>query len=150
MRNLPPMTPEEKAARERRLQADHERYVKSIESMRSLPRLQSTIAGAGGKTNERIRIAEEREMERRQRLQANAERLLEKVEQEQAHQAKVQALDARQKKRRLKASRRKEKRTRRRLEEREGGEAVGSEEVPESDDDDDTALPCDDEGGAEL
>ncbi|KAG8345381.1 hypothetical protein TRVL_03780 [Trypanosoma vivax] len=150
MRNLPPMTPEEKAARERRLQADHERYVKSIESMRSLPRLQSTIAGAGGKTNERIRIAEEREMERRQRLQANAERLLEKVEQEQAHQAKVQALDARQKKRRLKASRRKEKRTRRRLEEREGGEAVGSEEVPESDDDGDTALPCDDEGGAEL
>ncbi|TPP43000.1 hypothetical protein CGC20_9345 [Leishmania donovani] len=57
----PPLTPEEKAARDARLQREHESYIRSIATMRSLPRLRSTIAGAGGKTNTNTRIAEERE-----------------------------------------------------------------------------------------
>ncbi|TPP51482.1 hypothetical protein CGC21_2750 [Leishmania donovani] len=61
--NAPPplLTPEEKAARDARLQREHESYIRSIATMRSLPRLRSTIAGAGGKTNTNTRIAEERE-----------------------------------------------------------------------------------------
>ncbi|KAF8284334.1 hypothetical protein TcG_07767 [Trypanosoma cruzi] len=117
MPDFPPLSEEEKKARERRLQAEHDRYVKSIATMRSLPRLQSTIAGAGGKTNEHARLAEERETERRQRHQAEADRLLERKEREKAHQAKVEALNARQQKKRVKAAKKKAKKARPRLEE---------------------------------
>nr|CCD17020.1 hypothetical protein, unlikely [Trypanosoma congolense IL3000] len=117
---LPSLTPEEKAARERRLQAEHDHYVNSIEAMRSLPRLRSTVAGAGGKTNEHVRLAEEREAERRQRLQIDAERLMEKVRQEKEHQAKVEALESRQQKKRGRANKRKMRKAKYRL---EGGKA---------------------------
>ncbi|SCU70486.1 uncharacterized protein TEOVI_000205900 [Trypanosoma equiperdum] len=133
MSNLPPLTPEEKAARERRLQAEHERYVKSIETMRSLPRLRSTVAGAGGKTNEHVRLAEEREAERRQRLQAEAERLMEKTKRESEHRAKVEALNSKQQKKRAKASKRKARRTRYKLEggKTENADVLGSDEESE-------------------
>ncbi|ORC85425.1 uncharacterized protein TM35_000351690 [Trypanosoma theileri] len=130
MTGLPPLSAEEKVARERRLQAEHMRYVNSIATRRSLPRLQSTIAGAGGKTNEHIRLAEERETERRQRHQFEADRLLEKTEREKAHQNKVNALNARQQKKRTKAAKKKAKRSRIRLEE---GRVSGSSEDEETD-----------------
>ncbi|RNF22682.1 uncharacterized protein Tco025E_03009 [Trypanosoma conorhini] len=134
MPDLPPLSEEEKKARERRLQAAHDRYVKSIATMRSLPRLQSTIAGAGGKTNEHARLAEEREMERRQRHQAEADRLLERKEREKAHQAKVEALDARQQRKRARAAKKKAKKARVRL---ENGERVSS--APSDDEEEEEA-----------
>lgn len=142
MSTLPPLSEAEKIARERRLQAEHERYVKSIAAMRSLPRLQSTIAGAGGKTNEHVRLAEERETERCQRHQVEVARLLEKEERERAHQAKVEALDARQQKKRAKAAKKKSKRARRRLENEQKESALLSEDeegTEDGDGDDDAA-----------
>ncbi|RNF02183.1 hypothetical protein TraAM80_06595 [Trypanosoma rangeli] len=136
MPDLTPLSEEEKRARERRLQAEHDRYVKSIATMRSLPRLQSTIAGAGGKTNEHARLAEDREMERRQRHQAEADRLLEREAREKAHQAKVEALDARQRKKRAKAAKKKAKKARVRLENGQRISSTPSDEEEESDKED--------------
>ncbi|KEG12131.1 hypothetical protein DQ04_01971030 [Trypanosoma grayi] len=149
MPGLPSLSVEEKAARDRRLQMEHERYVNSIATMRSLPRLQSTIAGAGGKTNEHVRLAEERETERRQRHQVEADRLLERTERERAHQAKVEALNARQQRKRAKAAKKKSKKARLRLEDgkAEGSSVPSEDEESENGDVGDAAAS--DEGKAE-
>ncbi|CCW67555.1 unnamed protein product, partial [Phytomonas sp. Hart1] len=92
----PVLTEEENAARAARLRADHAAYIKSIATMRNLPRLRSTIAGAGGKTNEQARIAEEIEAERQARLHAAATAAATAQEVKAAHDAKVEKLAERQ------------------------------------------------------
>lgn len=103
-------TPEE---RSNRLQKEHEQYIASIATMRSLPQLRSTIAGAGGKTNENARIAEEREHLRLKRMREDAEKVeRERIEEEQ-HNKKIAALKEKQEKKRLKRLKKKKARTER-------------------------------------
>lgn len=64
---------EEKAERELRIQAEHEAQLKSMNTSTYLPRIQSCLAGAGGKTNERLRINLQHEEERQRKLKAQAE-----------------------------------------------------------------------------
>ncbi|KAL7698850.1 hypothetical protein N2W54_001932 [Lotmaria passim] len=92
----PPLTPAEKAARDARLQREHESYIRGIATMRSLPRLRSTIAGAGGKTNTITRIAEEREELRQQHLRSVAEKAAEVQQRRRVHQEKVEKLESTQ------------------------------------------------------
>lgn len=66
-------TQEMKEERAQRLDEEHKKFISSIASMRSLPCLRSTIAGAGGKTNESARIAEEKEKTRLKRMREEAE-----------------------------------------------------------------------------
>lgn len=98
----PPLTPEEQAARQERLQAEHKAYVASIATMRSLTRLQSTIAGAGGKTNALARVAEEKEFERQERLREAAATAAAKAAAVASHAAKVDKLACAQAKNRSK------------------------------------------------
>jgi hypothetical protein len=65
----------EQEARQKRLQQEHEEYISAVMTTRHMPQLQSTIAGAGNKTNQIARAAEEREAERMRRLQDEAAKL---------------------------------------------------------------------------
>lgn len=88
--------------REKKLQKDHEVFISSIATMRSLPQLRSTIAGAGGKTNESVRIAEEKERMRLKRMRDEASAEETRRVAVEAHLEKVNHLKVMQEKKRLK------------------------------------------------
>lgn len=106
---------------------DHEAYLKSMTTSRSLRKLQSTIAGAGGTTMTEYRIDRERHQARLEReekkLAAEAEREVEKTLQAKEEEARQLEAQRREKKR-LKKKKQRAKR---------GRESSGSEE--ESDED---------------
>jgi len=107
------LTPAEAAERKVRLQAKHEQYLQYIDNGKVLPRLKSSIAGAGGTTNQEFRIAQEIEEARQAKMQKSAQEKLaqKKLEREQAtleaqrkkiqdkRKAKRQRLEANQAKR---------------------------------------------------
>eukprot|EP00796_Vickermania_ingenoplastis_P009089 gene9089-6382_t len=88
--------------REERLQREHEAFIAGTATMGSLPRLRSTIAGAGGQTNETVRRAEEKEQLRLKRLRDAASKEEEREKFEKEHEAKVEKLREMQKKKREK------------------------------------------------
>jgi hypothetical protein len=142
----PPLTPEEKAARDARLQREHESYIRGIATMRSLPRLRSTIAGAGGKTNTITRIAEEREEMRQRHLRSVAEKSAEMQRRRQEHQEKVERLEsmqAKKRQRRLAKQQRKKmklEKAKERALQRQSSSQNSSSEASDSDDDDSTSV----------
>lgn len=105
----PTLTDEERQRRAVRLQAEHDAYIKSIATSRSLPQLRSTIAGAGGKTNAQARVAEERERERMDRIETAARVGAEAVQRRAAREEKVGRFESAQAVKRAKRQRKKEK-----------------------------------------
>lgn len=101
---------ETKEEREQRLDEEHKKFISSVASMRSLPCLRSTIAGAGGKTNESVRIAEEREKLRIKRMREEAEENMKELKIKQEYFEKVEQLKDIQAKKRQNRLKRKGKR----------------------------------------
>lgn len=117
----PPLTEEARQQLAERREAEHAAFIRSIATSRSLPRLRSTIAGAGGKTNEQARLAEEHEAERLQRLKREAEAaaaLTGSTAHHEAHKVKVAALQAAQNRKRHRRQAKKAKQKRQRSESR--------------------------------
>lgn len=107
-RSSPDGADSETDEREKKLQESHDAFIASI-AMRSLPRLRSTIAGAGGKTNESVRIAEEREQKRLKRLRDSAEEEQAQDERQLQYEMKVDKLKAFQEKNRRKRLKKKDR-----------------------------------------
>jgi hypothetical protein len=72
MSHNPPPAPEaeDAAARKARLQADHESFLRSVATSRSMKKIQSTIAGAGGTTWTDYRMSQRKETTRLDRIDA--------------------------------------------------------------------------------
>ncbi|CUG52513.1 Hypothetical protein, putative [Bodo saltans] len=67
------LTAEERAVREELLEAKHKEFLRAVSTSHSLPNQQSSTAGAGGTTNQKLRMAEDHEAERLLKMRLAAE-----------------------------------------------------------------------------
>jgi ClpP class serine protease len=98
----PQLTPEERAAREERLEAKHKEFLRAVSTSHSLPNQQSSTAGAGGTTNQKLRMAEDHEAERLLKMKLAAELLAREKKAQAILDEKSAALASRQQKKKAK------------------------------------------------
>ena len=79
-------------SRRDKLEHEHQEFLAAVATSKALVRLQSTIAGAGGKTNETFRRAEAREEHRMRVLVTQEKQREEQLNFEQLHTARKDSL----------------------------------------------------------
>lgn len=102
MSEFVPLTDEQRAAREERLEAKHKEFLRAVTSSHSLPNQQSSTAGAGGTTNQKLRVAEDHEAERLLRMKLAAQAAAKEKKAQNALDERSRALQAKQLKKKSK------------------------------------------------
>lgn len=110
------LTPQERIDRQKRLDKVHREHLRAVATSKSLPELQSTIAGASGKTNLFARSAENQEAARLEKLRTAAESEMKEIAFQQAKQEKNRQLQEVMEKKKAKREKKLANRKRRREE----------------------------------
>ena len=120
------LTPAERIERQKRLDKVHREHLRAVATSKSLPELQSTIAGASGKTNIFARTAENQEAARLEKLRTAAEAEMKEIAFQQVKQEKSKHLQEIQDKKKAKREKKLANRKRRREEQDDNCDSDGT------------------------